>query len=166
MTSATKSPQCPIIFHNSRSEKEIGMEIGLIETAWIFERVPHSPNLTWIAQDWLELVALFLNAITSKPLTIDDVPDSDAEWPEINRFALSFEGYRYWQSVETCIHVGKRCAENYQISEILPDSLHELRTGLLIERNRWRRSGMEPDDRTMTYLQAIITAIRSQLSKT
>lgn len=160
---ATQSPQCPIIFHNSRSETEIGMEIGLIDTAWIFERVPHSPFLAWISQDWVELVQLFLNAIAPKPLTLDDIPDAEAEWAEINYFALSFDGYRYWQSVEACIQLGKYCAQNYHISGILPDSIAELRTGLLVERNRWRRSGIEPDDPSMQYIQAILTSIRLQL---
>ncbi len=160
---ATKCPQCPIIFHNSQSETEIGMEIGLIETAWIFERVSHSQDSTWIDRDWRELVQLFLNAIAPESLTVDYLPDSGAQWPEINHFALSFDGYRYWQSVETCINIGQSCAQNYQNQGILPNSLEQLRTGLLIERNRWRRSGIEPDDIAMNYLQAILSAIRDRL---
>lgn len=162
---ATKPPQCPIIFHSSRSEADVGMEIGLLESTWIFERVVHSNDLRWIETSWLDTVNLLLKPIANAELTSDRIPQPDAKWEGISQFALSFNGYQYWGNVRECIEVGDRCAEAYLAEGILPSDLAELRAGLLVERNRWRRYGAEPSEEAMAYMRAIVEGIRQWVKR-
>lgn len=162
---AAKPPQCPIIFHSSRSEADISMEIGLLESQWIFERVVHSKDLRWIETSWLEMAKLLLEPIANAELTEDHIPSPDAKWESISQFALSFNGYQYWGKALECIEVGDRCAEIYLAEGILPKSLAELRAGLLVERNRWRRYGAEPSEEAIAYMQAILESIRQWVKR-
>ncbi|MCT7985605.1 hypothetical protein NG796_20235 [Laspinema sp. A4] len=160
---ATQQPRCPLIFHTSNKEAEIGMEMELIDTHWIFERVTASPDLKWIEKAWLPLVSLLLKPIEHTQLTESDIPSTHARWELFNHFALSFNGYESWESVEECVEIGHRCAKDYQKKQILPQSFQELRTALLIARNRWRRCNMEPDDEGMSYIQAIAQRLRDKV---
>ncbi|HEY9835822.1 MAG TPA: cyclic-phosphate processing receiver domain-containing protein [Vampirovibrionales bacterium] len=160
---ATQQPQCPLIFHTSNKEAEIGMEMELIETPWIFERVTVTPDLKWIEKNWLPLVSLLLKPIEHTQLTASDIPSIHARWELFNHFALTFNGYESWESVEKCLEIGHRCAKDYQKKQILPQSFQELRTALLIARNRWRRCNMEPDDEGMSYIQAIAQRLRDKV---
>lgn len=160
---ATQTPQCPLIFHASNKEGEIGMEMGLIETHWIFERVTTFKDLKWIEKTWLPLVHLLLNPISHDQLSESDIPATHARWQLFNHFALTFNGYETWESVEECVEMGDRYGKDYQRKQILPQSFQELRTALLIARNRWRRCNMEPDDEGMSYIQAIAQRLRDKV---
>lgn len=160
---ATQSPQCPIIFHTSRRQAEISMEMSLIDTDWIFDRVCHHNDLKWIETRWIELVKLLLHPIANQELTLADIPFSMARWRLLNLFALTFDGYRVWESPQACIEVGDRCAEKYFRKGILPSSLTELRTALLVARNYWRHYDSEPDEETMVFLRAIVECIREKV---
>jgi CheY-like chemotaxis protein len=160
---ATQPPQCPIIFHASNKEAEIGMEMGLIETHWIFERVTSSKDLKWIETSWLPMVKLLLHPIDHGDLSESDIPSIHARWQLFNQFALTFNGYVSWESVEKCVEIGDRCAKDYQKEQILPQSFQELRTALLMARNHWRRYNMEPDDEGMSYIQAIVHRLRDKV---
>lgn len=160
---ATQPPQCPLIFHTSNKEAEIGMEMGLIETQWIFERVTASSDLKWIEKTWLPLVNVLLKPIEHTQLSESDIPSTHARWELFNHFALTFNGYESWESVEKCVEIGDRCAKDYQRKQILPQSFQELRTALLMARSRWRRCNMEPDDEGMSYIQAIAQRLRDKV---
>jgi CheY-like chemotaxis protein len=160
---ATQIPQCPLIFHTSNKEAEIGMEMGLIESHWIFERVMTSKDLKWIEKTWLPLVELLLNPISHTQLSESDIPSTHARWELFNHFALTFNGYESWESVEECVEMGERYAKDYQRKQILPQSFQELRTALLMARNYWRRCNMEPDDEGMSYIQAIAQRLRDKV---
>ncbi len=160
---ATQPPQCPLIFHASNKEAEIGMEMGLIETRWIFERVMTSKDLKWIETAWLPMVKLLLNPIAHTQLNESDIPSTHARWELFNHFALTFNGYESWESVEKCVEIGDRCAKDYQTKHILPQSFQELRTALLMARNHWRRYNVEPDDEGMSYIQAIAQRLRDKV---
>lgn len=160
---STKPPQCPIIFHTSNKEAEISMEMALIESNWIFERVFHSKDLKWIEKAWIPMMKLLLNPIPNSELRESDIPCPNARWQLFNQFALSFDGYKYWESPEQCIEVGDRCAEMYLRQGVLPNSLAKLRTAMLVERNRWRGHDAEPDDDAMVYIRAIADCIREKI---
>ncbi|MCT7974277.1 cyclic-phosphate processing receiver domain-containing protein [Laspinema olomoucense] len=160
---ATQPPLCPLIFHTSNKEAEIGMEMELIDTHWIFERVTASPDLKWIEKAWLPLVRLLLKPLDHTQISASDIPSTHARWELFNHFALTFNGYQSWESVEKCVEIGQRCAKDYQRKQILPESFQELRTALLIARNRWRRCNMEPDEEGMSYIQAIAQRLRDKV---
>lgn len=160
---ATQKPLFPLIFHASNKEAEIGMEMGLIETHWIFERVTASSDLKWIEKTWLPLVKLLLKPIEHTQLSESDIPSTHARWELFNQFALTFNGYESWESVEECVQIGDRCAKEYQKKQILPQTFQELRTALLMARNHWRRYNMEPDDEGMSYIQAIAQRLRDKV---
>ena len=98
--------------------------------------------------------------IGNADLKIDDVPASDAGWSQIGRFALTFDGYERWGSFEKCAEIGNRWAKAYTDGQTLPDSLTDLRTCLFYEQRRWRHYGWEPDEGAMSYIHALVEAIR------
>ena len=88
-------------------------------------------------------------------LTPADVPSFKETWAKIEPFALTFDGFRYWGSVEKCAEVAhaKR-----------PGSLTELRTCLFFEARRWKQIGKPPDAQSMKYIRALVYAIREKVS--
>jgi hypothetical protein len=40
--------------------------------------------------------------IPNRDLVADKLPPLDADWEEIQRFALTFDGYKCWGSAERC----------------------------------------------------------------
>jgi hypothetical protein len=88
-------------------------------------------------------------------LTPADVPSFQETWAKIEPFALTFDGFRYWGSVE-------KCAEVAQSKR--PGSLTELRTCLFFEARRWKQIGKPPDAQAMKYIRALVYAIRAKVS--
>jgi hypothetical protein len=94
-------------------------------------------------------------------LTEKDLPPPNAEnWGVIDQFALSFDGYNYWGSLKKCAEISNNSAQTYREKGILPSSLTDLRTCLFFEQRRWRHFGEHPDKDTMTYIHALVEAIR------
>ena len=93
-----------------------------------------------------------------------DLPASAAEVENTwNQFALTFDGYAHWGSTDKCGEIANHCAEVYYRSRVLPESLMELRTCLFFEQRRWHHFGTEISPESMTYIQALIAAIRTNL---
>lgn len=95
-----------------------------------------------------------MREISNRDLQLADIPPPDAEWNEIGRFALTFNGYEHWGSFEKCAEVANRR---------LDGSLTELRTCLFFEQRRWRHFGYEPDEETMAYIRGIVEKIRRKI---
>ncbi|MEX0958869.1 MAG: hypothetical protein WDZ63_06230 [Burkholderiales bacterium] len=91
--------------------------------------------------------------MANRELTPGDVPSFREPWARIEPFALTFDGYRYWGSIEECARVACRT----------PGSLTELRTCLFFEARRWKHLGRAPDVTTMKRIRAIVFAIQEKV---
>ena len=102
--------------------------------------------------------------IANIDLTERDIPSPKAEWRQIGKFALTFNGYEHWGSFEKCGEIGNRWEKVYTEGQTLPGSLTDLRTCLFFEQRRWRHFGWEPDEEAMRYIRALVEAIRCKVS--
>jgi hypothetical protein len=98
--------------------------------------------------------------IANADLKDSDLPPPEAEWHEVGRFALSFNGYEWWGSFGQCAEVANRNLDAFREREALPDSLAQLRTCLFFEQRRWRHFGLDPDEEAMLYVRALLEKIR------
>jgi hypothetical protein len=91
-----------------------------------------------------------------------DVPDAMAPWPEIEMFALTFNGYEAFQD-EGCANLANRVidefSKNAKILEKL--TLTELRACLFFEQRRCHHSDWVPGADEMIYIGAILNLIRA-----
>jgi hypothetical protein len=93
-------------------------------------------------------------SIPDDALRVDMIPASGADWDEIQRFALTFDGYAYWGSFERCEEVAE---------ERRSETLTDLRTCLFFEQRRWRHYGYEPDEQAMAYIRYLVEQIRARV---
>jgi len=101
--------------------------------------------------------------IDNADLAEGDLPSASAEWHEIGKFALSFNGYERWGSFGKCAERANGGAELYRTEGVLPTSLTELRTCLFFEQRRWRHFGFYPDEQGMEYIRALVERIREKV---
>src|SRR5581483_1656253 len=96
-----------------------------------------------------------LQELANSQLSPGDIPSFTEPWGRIETFALTFDAFRYWGSVEKCAEIAyaKR-----------PGSLTELRTCLFFEARRWKHLGRSPDAESMKYIRALVYAIRERVS--
>ncbi|MEO8166310.1 MAG: hypothetical protein ABI619_13030 [Betaproteobacteria bacterium] len=93
--------------------------------------------------------------LANTELTPADVPSFREVWPRIEPFALTFDGFKYWGSVEKCAAIAQSRR---------PGSLTELRTCLFYEARRWKLAGKTPDADSMKFIRALIFAIREKVN--
>src|SRR5258706_9877066 len=92
--------------------------------------------------------------VGNSELTPADIPSFKETWARIEPFALTFDGFKYWGSVE-------KCAEVAQSKR--PGSLTELRTCLFYEARRGKHAGKAPDGASMKFIRALGYAIMEKL---
>ena len=92
--------------------------------------------------------------LANSELTPADIPSFKEAWPRIEPFALTFDGFRYWGSVEKCAEVAQSKT---------PGSLTELRTCLFYEARRWKLQHASPDAISMRHIRALVYAIREKV---
>ncbi len=97
-----------------------------------------------------------VSEIANSDLRESDVPPLQADWGAIQKFALTFDGYRHWGSFERCAEIANRREH---------DTLTKLRTCLFFEQRRWRHFGEEPDAEALAYIHEIIESIREKLRR-
>jgi hypothetical protein len=97
-----------------------------------------------------------IKSISSCELQAALVPLEDADYEELNRFALSFNGYLRWGSFG-------RCAAN--ASPHAHDSIDKLRTWLFLESRSWRHVGDIPDEESLREWRKIVVDIRQRLQR-
>ena len=102
--------------------------------------------------------------ITNAQLTAQAVPAVNAGWSEIGEFALTFNGYAHWGSMEKCVEVAKQWGSAWQTHATLPETLTNLRTCLFFEQRRLRFSGYSPDEQEMVYIHALVEMIRLKIA--
>lgn len=93
--------------------------------------------------------------IPNRLLIVEKIPAGDARWEDIERFALTFDGYKHCGSTERCAEI----ANSHRHS-----TLSDLRTRLFFEQRRWRHYGEHPDDDAMRYIRDLISQIRARVS--
>ncbi len=91
--------------------------------------------------------------IGNAELTLGDIPSIKESWQHIEPFALTFDGYGYWGSIEKCAEVASRP----------PGTLTQLRTWLFFEARRWHHLGKQPDEVAMKRIKAVLFAIREKV---
>jgi hypothetical protein len=93
-----------------------------------------------------------LDEIPNADLVLEHVPSADADWFEIEEFALTFDGYKAHGSFDACAQIANNRLHN---------TLTNLRTCLFFEQRRWRHFGENPDDEAMKYIRSLVEQIRS-----
>lgn len=96
-----------------------------------------------------------MREIANDELITADIPDPNANWNTISAFALTFNGYDEWGSLEACAEVVNAQRHN---------SLKVLRTCLFYEHRRWRHFDEEPDEKAMEYIRRVIEGIRCHVA--
>ena len=92
--------------------------------------------------------------VANSELSPADIPSFKEIWARIEPFALTFDGFKYWGSVEKCAEVALARR---------PGSLTELRTCLFYEARRWKLAGKTPDAVSMKLIRALVYAIREKV---
>lgn len=91
--------------------------------------------------------------VANTELSVGDIPSFKEEWKNIQPFALTFDGYRYWGSIDKCAEVAAKP----------PATLTHLRTCLFFEARRWAHLGKQPDAAAMKRIRALVFAIKEKV---
>ena len=91
--------------------------------------------------------------IGNSELSVGDIPSFKETWEGIEPFALTFDGYRYWGSIEKCAEIASKA----------PATLTQLRTCLFFEARRWAHLGKQPDAQAMKRIRALVFAINEKV---
>jgi len=102
--------------------------------------------------------------IDDATLRFADVPAPDASEDEIQRFALTTNGYERLGTFDRCATLANSALEVWRREQLLPETLGELRCCLFFEQRRWRHFGYPFDDETLAYVRALIAKIRDLLA--
>lgn len=95
--------------------------------------------------------------IPSEDLALADIPGPEARWTEILDFALTFDGYEYWGSLERCAEVANARAHG---------TLDCLRTCLFFEQRSWRHADERPPTKKrLAYWHSLLKKMRAMVSK-
>ena len=95
-------------------------------------------------------------AIPNADLDISAVPRRGESWDAVSDFALSYDGYGYWDNLPS---LAGRVLQRWTRRRSLPATLDELRGCLFYEQRRWHHFGEEPTGRSAEYMWAVIDAI-------
>jgi hypothetical protein len=82
------------------------------------------------------------------------MPPSGALWEEIERFALTFNGYDHCDSLEACAALAE--ARQY-------DTLSNMRACLFCEQRSWCFTGSYPDARSLAHVWELMELIRARV---
>lgn len=90
------------------------------------------------------------------------VPASAADSRALQSFALTFDGYAHWG--DRCGPLAEAAATAFRTHGALPSDLSDLRACLFYEQQRWRWENRPPDADALSYMQALLDAIRAAAS--
>ena len=94
--------------------------------------------------------------IPNDQLKLESVPSPNADWQQIEQFALTYSGYTECGSFERCAEIANAHRNS---------TLSELRTCLYFEQRRWRHFGETPTTDAMTYIRELVEKIRQKLAE-
>ena len=101
---------------------------------------------------------LAAESISNEALELGAIPSSDGGWKEIERFALTLNGYAA---------IGQRLgdlADGHAREGTLPVDLTELRACLFFEQRRWRQFDAPPEGKPMEHILRLLEAIRTAVA--
>lgn len=101
---------------------------------------------------------LATESISNESLELAHIPPSDGDWKEIERFALTLNGYEA---------IGQRLgdlADEHAREGTLPVELTELRACLFFEQRRWRHFEAPPEGKPMAHILRLLEAIRAAVA--
>ena len=98
------------------------------------------------------------SAITNAALARTDVPEPGDTWEAVSDFALSYDGYAYWDDLP---ELANRCVQRWTRDRSLPATIDELRGCLFYEQRRWHHFGGDPAGRSAEYMAALVDALRA-----
>lgn len=93
-------------------------------------------------------------------LTASDLSHPGAGADEYERFALTTNGYQRLGTFARCAELGNGAIARWRETGELPTSLRDLRCALFFEQRRWRHFGEQFDEETLTYVRALVEAMR------
>lgn len=88
------------------------------------------------------------------------VPSDDAPWPDIWRFALTYNAYDRHDGTDAVAHQGNQSLEKWRTKRALPDDLQTARTALFFEQRRFHHFGSAPSGDHGVYIRALVGRIR------
>jgi hypothetical protein len=105
---------------------------------------------------------MHLKRIPNEKLEKADVPDATAPWPEIEMFALTFNGCEAFPD-EECANLANKVIDEFSKgAKILENlTLTELRACLFFEQRRCHHSDRLPDADEKFYIGALLDLIRA-----
>jgi hypothetical protein len=100
------------------------------------------------------------NARANGTLHRHDVPVEADGWDRLEEFALTYDGYAYWEGLP---EVAQTHLSAWTRDGSLPATLDQQRACLFYEQRRWHHFGDVPSGRSLDYLWSIAAAIRAGL---
>lgn len=100
-----------------------------------------------------------IREIPNSKLKPSHIPKPGTDWRNIERFALSYNGYEHYG--EECGEFANKVRHEYESTTKLRDrlTLSELRTCLFFEQRRYRWAAEDPTAKDMPYISELLTAI-------
>jgi len=91
---------------------------------------------------------------------LTDVPGENADWAEIAKFALTFDGYAFCGSFEKCSQLAHRVRKLVETSTECSLSLPEARACLFNEQRAARWLEFTPEGEWLAYVMVLVSGIR------
>lgn len=105
-----------------------------------------------------------MDPIPNERLRPRDIPADGARVHEIERFALTYNGYEHAGSIQACADLTSGVRQRYLAHGELPDDLGDLRACLFFEQRTWRWMHELPDDpETRRFVDALLAGIRGHV---
>ncbi len=87
------------------------------------------------------------------------VPEIDAPWLDIWKFALTYNGYDRHGGMEGVAPIANTARHTWDQDGLLPDSLDTSRTALFFEQRRYHHFGNDPTGKDAHYIRALLGQI-------
>jgi hypothetical protein len=97
-------------------------------------------------------------AVANGALTASGIPHRGDSWEAVSTFALSYDGYAYWDDVAA---LATRAMRRWIRDRTVPTSIDEVRGCLFYEQRRWQHFGEDPTGRRALYVWVLLDALRA-----
>jgi len=75
-----------------------------------------------------------------------DITGKNADWDGIQKYALSFNAYEYWNETSKAAKIANQQRKKYHEEDTLTNDVTKLKTCLFIEQRRHHHYGWTPSD--------------------
>jgi len=115
------------------------------------------PRLRWKDPSEAPAGDFTATALPNVQLRVHGIPDRGDSRDTVSSFALTYDGYAYWDDVT---ELATRSIRAWTRHRLLPDTIDEIRGCLFYEQRRWHHFGEEPTGRGALYLWALLDSLR------